>query len=1220
MAWTEQQKNAIELRDSSAIVSAAAGSGKTAVLTERLARLIADESAHVRADRIVAVTFTNDAASELRKRLDKKLREMISDDPGNSYLLRQQTLLQSAKISTINSFCFDLLRDNITEQGITSAFSILDESENELLKAQSMDELINYYSSEDYDKISFMYDKFCLKSDEKLAEVISLADRYLSSAAMRRNWIENMTAEFKKNPFETSYFKRLTANASAGLKKAVRLADECRDMLDDIFYEECPAAEKSYAQSDNDKLRAEKALEILKSGNPPTPNDIAFCTSFERLVTVKSTVEHDAELRKFYKTKRNRMIDTVKNCLGMFDGFERDFRECGEVAEILAEMLFKYQDIIWSKKCEKNAISFDDGERLVLELLAETDEKGRIIQSETARRIADFYDIIMIDEYQDSNNKQDLIFKLISKDYRLNDDGMPVYGSNAFLVGDVKQSIYKFRLANPGNFIATLKNSEPFSENPASKNLFIALNKNFRSSPEVIDFVNFIFSQLMSEECGEVCYNDDEKLYFGAEEYASSPAKQGCLTHIAFIDADSKDEQDEEQSLAEINTEAVYTADKICSMLRDKTEVTTKNGKNRPCEPSDFCVLIRKNKYAKDYVAELRKRGIEAKSEEESGYLSSREIAVLLDLLRVIDNPLLDVPLAAVMMSPMYMFELKELAYLKTLDRNGHLFTTMTGLVNGEYGNSTDIGVNLLTERCKKFLEALSSFRLCAVTMTVGELIDKIYDTTDFVSVMQIFTDGEKKRANLRALIQYAKNYESSSSLEGSGGLPGFIRYIDRIIENGTDFTQGKISSSTGNYVSVKTIHKSKGLEFPFIFLAETSAKFQFDTPPVLCSDDSRIGFVLYDQKLVRRYRTLPYRQIIEENSRDIISEEMRLLYVAMTRAKQQLFINLKCGDKQKSSLMKLIEAYRLENGRLKETAKSARCHADWIWMALMEHSSFAHIAGSIGISFEGTECPPPRINDLLFETEFVKPRFMDTEKTEEEVQEALPDPDKYEDMKSIIEYNYDRVLSETPSKLSVTQITRKFAGETDSFDFKLRRPHFAEERSELTGAERGTAIHTFFQYCDFEAAIIDPQKEIDRMTLKRYLSRPQAESINIENVIAFFSSGLYKRIQKADNIWREKKFMVAVADLDIENELMESFKKSDGMIKGIVDLIFEENGSLVLVDYKSDRRTTDEVLKERYKMQLRLYKSAMELTTDKFVAEAYLYSFELKKEIKIEL
>ncbi len=1217
MKWTDQQDNAINIRNASVIVSAAAGSGKTAVLTERLSQLIADRSANVRADRIIVVTFTNDAASELRKRLDIRLRAMISEDPGNSYLLRQQILLQSARISTINAFCFELLRNNITDQGITSAFTVLDDNENKLIKDRAMDELINYYSSQDYEKISCLYDKFCMKDDEELAKVINIADNFLSSTAMRDRWLERAAAEYEKSPEESVYFRKLIENAEEITGGALRLAKRCSEMLDDIFMDtgDRPCVEKSYIVAENDVNRVEKLLDIFKSGRIPDESEIAYCTSFDRMPSVGKNEEFDSEKRNIYKKQRDNFKGAVKSAIGIFDDFERDFCESREVTLILCEMLKKYQELIWKQKCEKNAISFDDGERLALELLADFDSEGRIIPSETAENIADYYDIIMIDEYQDSNNKQDMIFKLLSKNCRTGADGAPMYGNNAFLVGDVKQSIYKFRLANPENFINTMKNSVPYSKTEKAENVSIALNQNFRSSPGVIDYVNFVFSQLMSEKCGDVNYSGDEMLYFGAADYEGKDLDY--TTSIALINCDEPDDDDDETPVT-YNAEAEYTAGKIYSMIKNKTQVMEKNGSIRPCQPSDFCILIQKNKYSEAFISALKKYDIEAKGEETSGYLSSREISVLLDLLRIIDNPLLDVPMAAVMMSPMFMFELEEIAFLRTLNRNAKLYTVISDIVRGKYSDKADM---FFKRRCEDFLVSLNSFRLNSITMTVGELISSIYDTTDFIAVMQIGSDGERKRANLRALIQYAKAYEDSSSFEGAGGLAGFIRYIDRITENGADLTQAKISSATGNYVSVKTIHKSKGLEYPFIFLAENSSKPKADSSAVLCTDEGCIGYILNDPELVRRYRTCFYKQIKDKNEREQLSEKMRLLYVALTRARQKLFINLKVNDEKIKWLKKLLEKNWITGGNIKELVCNMKTFDEWIWISMLNHEKFSEIMKMLDISNDSFDYPSVKFRGELFTVERADTVEYDEEnRAEQEESETSPDMRKYNELRDILDFKYDDFLSKTPSKLSVTQISRKFSGDEESFDFKLKRPAFAGEKKELTGAEKGTAIHTLFQYCNFNDIQSDAEKEIDNMISRGFLSKAQADSISRENVSAFFRSSLYKRISSSENVWREKKFMVALAELDIHNEFMDSFRKSDGMIKGIVDLLFEENGQLILVDYKSDRRCSADELSRRYQMQIQLYKSAMELTTGKKVAGAYLYSFELQREIEIKL
>nr|WP_100218871.1 helicase-exonuclease AddAB subunit AddA [Ruminococcus flavefaciens] len=1215
MSWTKQQQDAIDARDTSLIVSAAAGSGKTAVLTERLVQLIADSSSGVRADRIVVVTFTNDAAAELKNRLDSKLRLLINEKPDDRHLLKQQILLQSAKISTINSFCFDLIRDNIPDNGITSGFSVLDDTDNKVLKVKAMDELINYYSENEYDKISFMYDRFCIKDEKRLIDVIERADSFLASVPFRDKWLKRAEDMYSSDFKDSAYYAGLFDSVINDLEEAQQIADDNIGMISRIFPDMSDEkAVKSYAQAEEDYDRISSLLAIFQSRRFPDNAEAEQYSIFSDLVRVGKAV-HDKALREIYKKKRDIIKKKAVKATESMISVESDYRESGEVTVILAEMLKKYEEFVWEKKCEKNALSFDDGERIALELLADEDSSGNIIQSEIARKISEYYDIIMIDEYQDSNNKQDIIFKLISKNYKTNQAGEALYGDNVFLVGDVKQSIYRFRLANPKNFINTLHNSVPYMKDSKNKNQAITLNMNFRSSPQVIDFVNYVFSQIMSEKCGDIDYTADEMLYFGAQQFTVGN-QDDRVTEIAFINEDPDEKEEEQETAAVINHEAVYTASRIAKLLSEGAPVTDKNGEVRPCRPSDFCILVRKNAYINIYADELNRVGIPAKGNEETGYLKSREIAVLIDLLRIISNPLQDIPMAAVMTSPMYMFSISDVAIIKSLDKKKPLFPIIRGFADGEYPEYTDM---FLRERCMDFLDSLDRFRLDSVTMTIGELIGEIYDTTDFISVMQLYNDGDQKRANLRALIQYAQNFENSAAFDGSGGLNGFLRHIDRVIENG-DYAQGKVSSAAGDYVSVQTFHRSKGLEYPFVFIAETSTKFRSESNTVVCSADGRIGYILYDPVLYRKYKTFQHIMLTSEEKADTRSEEMRLLYVGLTRARQKLFINLKCGEKALKRVNSIIESIILHNGNVNEAINGAKSFSDWLWTSIINHPDFKNIAERIGldvtnISFSGDVSVQKQFTAVYAENVCME------EAVEESVEESESDDALIDRMNDIISFHYDRTLSETPAKLSVTQITKKLKEKDEFFDFRLKRPRFkSKDTGKLTGAERGTAIHTFFQYCDFERAISDVSGEIEEVVKKGYISRAEADSVDKENVSAFFKGELYARIKEAISYTREKKFMVAVSDLEIEDESLEKLKHSDGMIKGIIDLMFEEKDGIVIVDYKSDRGITLNQLKERYSMQLKLYKAAVELTTGKKVKEALLYSFELKKYIMIDI
>ncbi|MDE6425267.1 MAG: UvrD-helicase domain-containing protein, partial [Ruminococcus sp.] len=1005
------------------------------------------------------------------------------------------------------------------------------------------------------------------------------------------------------------------------LSGAWNFKKECLDMVYTMFDGDVisDGYQKNTYIIESDYMNIKIFRDIFSSGRLPDSEEIKRVKKYGRL---SGTNKIDKELKDILKKKRDKYKDIVSKVIDMCNSVDRDYKLSAEITEILAEMIKKYHAIIWERKCAKNAITFDDGERIALEILAETDSNGNIVQSDIAKKIAEFYDIIMIDEYQDSNNKQDIIFKLISKNYRHDDNGNALYGNNAFLVGDVKQSIYRFRLANPKNFVSTLKNSEPYKKDSTAPNKKIFLNQNFRSSPEVIDFVNYVFSNIMSEKCGDIEYTDDEKLNFDPKinfgEHDNSR-----LTHISFINTDeieddetNEESNDEKESSVEkrrkrnkSNPEAIFTAHKIENMLKNGYEVS-EQGIKRRCKPSDFCILVRNNDLINIYANELEKLGIPARTHEDKGYLESREIAVLLDLLRVINNPLTDISVMAVLTSPMYMFSNPEMAFIKSLDREKPLFVIILGIVNGEYENCD----TSLVERCKVFTESLDKFRLDSVTMTVGELISRIYDTTDFISVMQLYSDGDKKRANLRLLIQHAKNYEKSVSYEGAGGLNGFLRHIDRVIKNG-GYKQEKTAVSSGDYVSIMTLHGSKGLEFTFVFIAENNIKFKYDTSKIMCSPDGRIGYHFYDRMNVKKFDTFQRAMLMDDEKTDTRSESARLMYVGFTRAKQQLFINLKYNKDILGNVENLINKYVSYGGDdIKNLAVSADRFSDWIWLCLMNHADFKGIAEKFFL-----DVPEPKFYNKVFEYEFCdNPAEQKTEEVKEYI-EVAPDDNICNNIYNIIYNSYDNRLSEIPAKLSVTQITRKYK-EDEIFDFKLKRPAFMSETGGLTGAERGTAIHTFFQYCNFENAMNNPENEIKRLANMGYISPVQAECINPYKIKAFFASNLYERISSSFEVWREKKFMVAVSQLALEDGMMEKFRNSDGMIKGIIDLMFEEADGLVIVDYKSDRGVSAKRLAERYAIQIQLYKSAVELTTGKHVKAAYLYSIEMEKEIEIRI
>lgn len=1215
MAWTPtpRQLEAIESTGRSVIVSAAAGSGKTTVLVERLIRQLTSKENPVPADRIIIVTFTKDAAANLRQKLNKEIQKKINEDSKNGFLLKQYALLQNAKISTIDSFCFDIIRNNAESLDITSAFSILDDTKSKVMGNQAIDETMNKWSMEHPKEYGLLYDRFCNGNDKNIKTVISEMCDFLESIPIREVWLEKTEAELKKENFmDTVYFKNFSEIWESSVREAFDAAEENVELIQTVIKPEIAknkfAETLKNAEINLDCLQA--CLNFFKTGK--------IKEDFQMYNRVASTVP--AKRSPEYKNNYYKYKSVFDYCYPKMLRFEKDIKDTAEVFSVLHRMLIDFYDILWESKCQKNAISFDDGEKLVIKMLSEIDSEGRIIPSAFAKELSEKFDVIMIDEYQDSNDKQDFIFKLLSKNYNP-DDGR--YGENVFLVGDIKQAIYRFRLANPDNFKNTMKSSVPYDKNPEDMHVSVTLGDNFRSSPEVINYVNYVFENLMSEKCGDVEYTDEEKLcFFPRPEYADPDSSRRTeITIINDIEEEKKDDynnSDDDENKIEfadddsVTPESEYIAEKIQNMIGNY-EVRCPDGSLRKCEPSDFCILGREKKSFPCFIESLRRRDIPVRGEEKEGYLKSREIVILLDILRIIDNPLLDIPAAAVMMSPMFMFTSQDIAEIRACDLNVKLYVNIQKICEKQNAVSEE-----LYKKCVAFRDTVRNFRTDSVILSVEELIEKIYDTTDFLSIMiQQFTDSEKKKANLRMLVQYAKSYEENASLESGGGLSGFLRYIDAIQAEDADLPQGKIGTSSENFVSIKTIHKSKGLEYPFVFLIRTDIYFKDDSKKtVICNQDNQVSFnFIYRDKMCRQrtsFGEIMYDSAEEKKK----SEELRLLYVAMTRAKQKLFITIPVNKKYIDGLNKVLS--EVSDGDIKTSANCAKNMGHWLMMTLCQHEKFNRIKEQLKISGN----IPVKFNDEnLFDvscvlTSEIKEKLKDSE--EDTVFEI--DSDIVDNINKIMNFKYknsERI--KIPSKMSVTQF---ISDDGDIDEITLNQPRFImENTSMVTGSERGTAIHKFFQFFDININPDEIEDELISMIDKNYFTEEEARLVPVGLVRSFLDSELYKRIKSASKIERERGFKIEANDLKNYNNYNNNkseFLKSDAMLAGTIDLIIHEPDGLVIVDYKSDRGYTEKMLINRYSEQLAIYKSAVELIYKKPVKETLIYAVELQKIINL--
>lgn len=1205
--WTNEQLAAINARNVSVIVSAAAGSGKTSVLVERLTRLLADEANPVPANKMIVVTFTNDATAEMKYRLSKELSRMISENPENSWLVNQQSLLQCAKISTINSFCFDLIRENIQNVNVASGFRIIDEAESNIIIHNCVEDTLEYAYVNMPEKAEMLYKYFCDDSDKKLENILIKIYKFIESIPYNDYWLKKTLEKFSDNQFKDKLLKEFNELIS----KKLSVITECAKTAYNIISDEADGSKAFFILEYEYKALAETACSFNEKGFDAINRNITF----ETLRKDKNLSEDsDAIIKSMRKTYKKLYLE-ILDYAEIFSRYDDDFKAHYEITEILIELITIMKNKINEVKTSKNGLSFADGEQIVLNLLSDIDDNGNITRTALAQELSEYYDIIMVDEFQDSNDNQDLIFRLLSRIPDNRNCTSVEYGNNMFLVGDVKQAIYGFRQSNAKIFTGVMDKFLEYKEG-TSDNSYIMLNCNFRSSAQVIGFVNHLFSRIMSRKLGDVEYTDTEKLVQGAE-FADTDKD----TEIALI------EECEEYE----NEQAEWTAVKIMEMVENKSPVCERGGKStRPCEYKDFCVLLRDNNTAAEYARILKSHGIPVYSEETSGYIESREISLMLNLLRVVNNPLIDVALASVMLSPMFSFTPDEITEIRLCSPDTKLYTALCMAAgefkkavhdeNGEtvFEKSEPLTKGAVYEKSIHFLKIINELRMYSATDTLEQLIRRIYERTDFLSVMQVYKDSEKKKANLRILIEYAKSYENSSF----GGLSGFLRYIDRSIDIKSDcFKHGSTSSGSENAVSIKTMHKSKGLEFPFVFVCNTEKEFTRNNPndvtEVQLDKEYGISFRLRNPDELLKYSTLPYEIIKEKRRIADMSEELRLLYVTLTRAKDKLFIPLKKDKKLIEKIQRLVSSINSEGSITYSISSSAASMSDWILMSLIDSKYSAPLCDL---------CDMPPVNSDSDEfgiryTDFKLFAKTDngTSSDKKEIAEEIyePDSENIRQLKKSFEFFssvYDFTYSGLPAKLSVSDIAK----ENNDFEPQLKRPKFIMDRKKLTGAESGTALHTFMQYCDFNRISEHTEDELNSCVAKGFISQKECESINPEKVKNFADSELFRRITGSDKFMRERKFMINLMDIDASALVKSEYAGKDIILQGIADIIFIENNQAVIVDYKTDYAKSEDYLINLYSKQLELYKLAFEKILGLPVAECIIYSFSLDKCIKI--
>ena len=1141
---TRSQQAAIETRGRAVLVSAAAGSGKTKVLTERLLSRISDDAD---IDSFLIITFTKAAAAELKSRIVDEIAKRLAAEPDNRRLRRQSALCQKAQIGTIHSFCATFLRENCHAAGLSPEFKVIEEERSEAIRRRVIERVMDKAYEEPTRDFLLLADSVGSgRDDSRLSEIVLSLHKKMQSHARPDLWakeqIELMSAgtdDIAATPWAQEILHSVTASAEFWAQAMEN------------------AAQKAYT---NEKIGAAYGESL--SATALCLRDLArscaegwdrarqfLPVEFPKLKSLRNSP--DPELSEHIKALREGCKAACKKLTVMLNASEEklagDMQKTAPAMRALLELTLDFDKAYAAEKKRRAEVDFADLEHFTARLL--TDETGA--PTALARELSRRYTEIMVDEYQDVNRVQDAIFHAVSKD-----------GTNLFMVGDVKQSIYRFRLADPTIFTEKYLSYADLDAVQGLDPVRIMLQENFRSRSEVIEGANHVFRTCMSAKLGEIDYDENAELKCGASYDGAVPKPELVLVDVT---ADGEDDSPDKTAL-----EAQAVAGKIHALMRSGTLVSDK-GVQRPLRYSDIAILMRSMASVGEvFRRELLNADIPVLGCGSGSYFESVEVSALVCLLAVIDNPHQDVPLIAVLRSPFFGFSADELSEIRAADKKSDFYTALTK--NAEH-----------SARCAEFADTLTDFRQCAPDMELGELLRYIFDRLDLAAVCSAMTDGATRRDNVMLLSDYAQRFEAT----GFKGLHRFVEWLNSLAERGDEPGRGAV----GNAVQLMTVHKSKGLEFPVVFLCGTSKRFNRSDlrEAVLIHPELGLGPKVTDTKRGIEYASLQRNAVSLRADREMLSEEMRLLYVALTRAKERLIMTATMSEPE-TKLQKLMMGTAFPVSP--EILMTAQNTATWLMYAALSDKD-------------------ERLSLSIYRPE----RAQIDEKSTNEQTEAAADPELVERLRRNLDFSYPYPAAEAlPSKVTATELKSYDEPDPESVSLApsmqrtFRSPSFLREDKPLTATERGTATHMVLQFIDYaKAGTLDGiRSEIARLTASRHISERQAQAVNAEAIERLFASDLGQRIMNADRLMREFKFSILCPAEDF-------FDGGDGesvLLQGVIDCCIEENGALTIVDYKTDR-VHGQALYERaksYAGQLRAYAIAIGKMTGKPVAGCALY------------
>ena len=1212
--WTKEQQQVIDLRRRNILVSAAAGSGKTAVLVERILTMITEGNAPLDIDELLVVTFTRAAAGEMKERLLQVIEERLMQEPENTHLQKQTTFIHNAQINTIDGFCAYVIKNYFHLIDLDPGYRTADEGELKLLKADVVQDVVEEaYSKKTAEFLTFVEWFATGKSDDGIDELILRLYDYACSHPWPKEWLQACVDTYQGE--EVSWQELLWKDVAVNLQEADELAQANLRLAG----EEADGPVMYLEALEEDAQMVKKLMEIWDYG------EFARYLSdfkFARLSTKKCDDVSPGK-REQVKLQRDELKGIIKDLREQYFftdqiTMERSMEQCAPVIGVLVELTLKFMERFSEKKRKKNLLDFSDMEHLALNILVQRKD-GQCIRTQAADELSEQFAEILIDEYQDSNYVQEMLLSSVSRQYKGE--------NNVFMVGDVKQSIYRFRLACPDLFMdkyRTFTKEESDSQR-------IDLHKNFRSRKEVLDTTNLVFYQVMHQSLGDVTYDTEAALYPGAA-FPEGNDPTFARTEILMLERDDEAFKGEEKGLTPQELEARMIGGRIREIVGKELVLDKATNTYRKARYSDCVILLRTiSGWADAFCRTLAQQDIPAYVTSKTGYFSALEVVTVLNYLQLCDNPLQEIPYAAVLRSPIGGCTAKDLAVIKNAFPKDKIY-------DGCYKYQEAGEDVVLAEKLRRFVKAYNEVRIRVAYTPIHELILYILENTGYGNFVAAMPGGQQRTANLHMLVEKAMEFEKTSYR----GLFHFIRYIEHLQKYDVDYGEVNITGEQEDTVRIMSIHKSKGLEFPIVFVAGLGKRFNLMdiNAKTVLHPDYGIGTDWMDPDRRLKTPTLIKQVIRRQTLAENLGEEMRVLYVAMTRAKEKLILTgtIERLENRVQNCLRLIG--RGEMFLPYNTLVKARDYWGWVLPALarsqvlmplyqryeMLYDDMQAVADEIPVSLKVVEPTELIMNEVAHQVKrSINREFLERIDSQQVYDEAVR---KMFTERFGFSYPFESQRN-VPVKVTVSELKKRFTPEEDGDDMFFEPdvipliPSFIkEQQQEMSGADRGTAYHRIMECLEFcQAETMEAiTVQVDEMEQRKKIDMPMRSVIELKDIYQFMKSKIALRMKAAaarQELHKEQPFVMSIPASEKDSGFMD---KDTILVQGIIDAFFYEDDDIVLVDYKTDRvkKGEEQVLAKKYAGQMEYYAQALERTTGKRVKEKLIYSFTLRKTIAV--